>query len=481
MSMTIIIVLVLALVGLVVVRAKQGKQDAEPKKNKPSQKNNKATKTPAAQTTSVKTPEKPSKAAKANTAAKQENIKDSLNKIDILINNKDYAKAEGLSHLTLNQNPDAHEVYFKLLNIYQLQNDDFAIKKLLDLTLKLNLNEVYQQLYTQNEVYQHGLSQQDTVQDIVPSVSHTSNQVKTPVSNVQSEAPEEILLQSVISPAPNDALIKKEIEPKTQQTDTLDFNYNTLDFTTEKTVSHQDQISDPATFQKDQQPSVLNLSEPAQTETKQASSTDALHFDGLSFETTTFDSNSSNQPAIHTPDANQITQKDTDTQAQLQPTDTLNFDFQTPTTDAVVPEAPAFDLNFQFDLQQDHQPQHEVVIEPQPQTAQPEILQPEPLKFETFNLDPIATEAFVAPVSLDIAPATMDAPQASGFADANDPIIQAFPNLAEQDPIDLDLELAEQYIQLGEFVAAKQLIEEQYDHFSYAQSHKAEQLLQKIA
>lgn len=65
--------------------------------------------------------------------------------------------------------------------------------------------------------------------------------------------------------------------------------------------------------------------------------------------------------------------------------------------------------------------------------------------------------------------------------DQSDPLVQSFPQLSEVNEIQLNLELAEQYIQLGAFEAARKILVEQEPNYSTEQRQQVEQLLSRIA
>lgn len=62
-----------------------------------------------------------------------------------------------------------------------------------------------------------------------------------------------------------------------------------------------------------------------------------------------------------------------------------------------------------------------------------------------------------------------------------DPLAHAFPQLLSTNEIQLNFELAQQYIQLGAYDAAKRLIKEKADQYSAEQRHISEKILNQIA
>ena len=65
--------------------------------------------------------------------------------------------------------------------------------------------------------------------------------------------------------------------------------------------------------------------------------------------------------------------------------------------------------------------------------------------------------------------------------DLNDPLVKSFPDLSQVDEIQLNLDLASQYVELGAYDAAKALLGEQDANYSAEQRQRADQLLNQIA
>ena len=93
-----------------------------------------------------------------------------------------------------------------------------------------------------------------------------------------------------------------------------------------------------------------------------------------------------------------------------------------------------------------------------------------------FKLDAVPEKPASAAISFDIpsAPVTSTAHQ-------NDPLVQSFPELTETDEVVLNLELAEQYIQLGAYDAAREILTEKEADYSPQQRTHVDQLLNRIA
>ena len=80
-------------------------------------------------------------------------------------------------------------------------------------------------------------------------------------------------------------------------------------------------------------------------------------------------------------------------------------------------------------------------------------------------------------MSLDISNVSSSASK----ADKNDPLVQSFPELIEVNEISLNLDLAQQYIQLGAFESARELMAEHEAEYTAEQRQQADQLRNQIA
>ncbi|OUY08778.1 hypothetical protein [Acinetobacter populi] len=399
MSITIIVILVIAIAVLLVVRSKQG-QDKAPAKKTTTSNNKKVAKTPSKNTTPTKAT---STSTRSEAPAKAKvDLDNLLAKLDLLIADREYAKAEGLINLSLNQDPNLPELYFKLLKLYQLQNDDFAIKQLFDTVQKLNLNEVYQQLFSEHEIFKE-------------------EQLLVHKSTPNSASPDVIEFVS-----PN---IPKASEPS-------------LD-------------------------NAKHISQPVEKNTH-IEQNNTVEFDSLAFTPTSHDT----VPA--TVDNSLDFHSTISTEKVDEPA--LEFKFEPPTQseanqDTLSHQAP---LTFTLEEQPLAQPAHN----PLPEFEFKLETVPQPQTIEEIHLEE-PSAVIVPPAQVEIS--LQAEPSRTVYADPEDPIVQAFPVLTNLNPVDLDIDLAEQYIRLGEYRAAKLILGEQQTNVSDQQNIKIEQLLQKIA
>ena len=155
-----------------------------------------------------------------------------------------------------------------------------------------------------------------------------------------------------------------------------------------------------------------------------------------------------------------------------------NIDFNTSDI-ALAPIEPILDnsLSAQSDIANEVElPPIELALE------QPRIIETTPESLSLLSLD----------TALDVSSAPLDFSHESNDIsvdqirdsisqyDLNDPIIQAFPEVAQLNEINLNFELATQYIELGAYDAARAIIAEQESQYNNEQRHFANQLLNKI-
>ncbi|WP_374297448.1 hypothetical protein [Acinetobacter sp.] len=396
MSTAILVICGVMLIVAILVRIRQKKAEEEPQQKKTTKAS--ATKTSKKTATVEAKPEKKVQ-VKAKKEAKRPQIDiDTLTaKIDVMIADRQFAKAEGMINQTLNQDASHHVLYSKLMNIYVLQHDEFAMNQLLNTVQNQRLNEVYQDLFSRKESYleeKAALAARDPRKADVIEYTPSTNVAETPDfdvlnthhnANATSSTNEPLTFNNPTSASSFDDLSFNVDSPKVEQADT------SLNFDQSITESKPNDDSQSLVFNLDQDASA------PKTES-----------------TPSFDFNL-DQPSTE------------------QPT-TTNIDFNLNET-TEQSESTSFEVTTNFD-----------------QTAD--------IGFES-EANPFDAE--------------------TTFAEADDPITQAFPALAQVNPTALDIELAEQYIRLGEITAAKQLLTVDQTQLSVDQAEKVQQLLQKIA
>lgn len=356
-------------------------------------------------------------------------------KIEGLIQERNFFAAEAQINQALNRDNSQHELYLLLLDIHILQKDEFAISQLLNHIRSLHLDEILAQAEAKQREFEKFSS---AVQD---TIDFPSAQPKT--SSAQEAASTSDAFADLVAPAPSNELAFEQLQQ---------------DFQSSKPATAVEPVADI-------QPLEFNF-EPKTT-------------------------------PVETPKTEE---------APVPAAPSVNFEFQSTSTDiqttAVTETAPV--LDFKLDLEQS------APVETAP-TVTEEI---KPLDF-SFSLDtPVPATEFdlssltaAAPVAepatqtnlsgmdfkLDHLGTTPEAPAATVMSfdlpttpaqaavDQHDPLVQSFPELLNVNEASLNLDLAQQYIQLGAYAAAREVIAEREAEYTPEQQQRAEQLLNQIA
>ncbi|MBA4069317.1 MAG: fimbrial protein FimV [Acinetobacter sp.] len=364
-------------------------------------------------------------------------------KIEGLIQERNFFAAEAQINQALNRDNSQHELYLLLLDIHILQKDEFAISQLLNHIRSLHLDEILAQAEAkQREFEKSSSAAQDTI-------DFPSAQLKT--SSAQEAASTSDAFADLVAPAPSNELAFEQLQQ---------------DFQSSKPAP----IAEPVA---DIQPLEFNF-EPKTT-------------------------------SVVTPKAEE---------APVPAAPSIDFEFQSTSTDiqttAVTETAPV--LDFKLDLEQ-----------PAPVETAPTVSEEiKPLDF-SFSLDtpvPAAEKTAVLATEFDLssliaaAPVAESAPQtnlsgmdfkldhlettpeapaatamnfdiaaapAQTAINQHDPLVQSFPELLDVNEASLNLDLAQQYIQLGAYAAAREIIAEREAEYTPEQQQRAEQLLNQIA
>ena len=440
--------ILLLVIAIVLKKRDTNKQAEQTSASKAKAKKVSSTKKPAQKTQIV-----------ANTVVEKKNTTplsaDVRNKIEALIRERNFFSAEAQINQALNRDNSQHELYLLLLDIHILQKDEFATKQLINHLRSLELDEILEQALAKKAEH----DQEDT--KVVKSSKDTNTidfKTETSISTPTYTAPTEQkntadfdALMNTAAPSGTannvsfDQLQQESLSAKTEapeEIQPLDFNTLSLDTTikAEAPAATIEEIKplDFSTFSLDPSPAATA---PKQEETPVAEEIKPLDF---SF-------------SLDTPVAKQSTTADAAITAEpgLDEKPEFNFDFSAAETVAA-PEAkiaveetkPSLDLDFN--------------LEPVTPTEQQPV-------------EPVPTKA--AGVSFDISNVSSSASK----ADQNDPLVQSFPELIEVNEISLNLDLAQQYIQLGAFESARELLAEHEVEYTAEQRQQADQLRNQIA
>ncbi len=373
---------------------------------------------------------------------------DVRNKIGTLISAHNFFAAEAQINQALNKDNSQHELYLLLLDIHILQKDEFAINQLINHLRSLELDDFLEQALAKKAAHDHKVaSSRDTIDfkmesSAQPAVEQKNTADFDALMSNNSAAP------SVTANAASFDQLHQETRPA--QTDhveeikPLDFNTFSLDpapietAKTEAPISTVEEIKplDFSSLSLDPTPSITAKPEPIAV----VEEIQPLDF---SF-------------SLDTPVAEQSAQP-----AEL-----------TIAVEAVVEEKPEFDFDFSHTgtvaaveaktVAEETQPSLDFNLEP--------VTPNEPLSVATA---PVKASG----VSFDISNISSSASQ----ADQNDPLVLSFPELIDVNEISLNLELAAQYIQLGAFESAHELLIEHEAEYTTEQRQQADQLRNQIA
>ena len=373
---------------------------------------------------------------------------DVRNKIGTLISAHNFFAAEAQINQALNKDNSQHELYLLLLDIHILQKDEFAINQLINHLRSLELDDFLEQALAKKAAHDHKVaSSRDTIDfkmesSAQPAVEQKNTADFDALMSNNSAAP------SVTANAASFDQLHQETRPA--QTDhveeikPLDFNTFSLDpapietAKTEAPISTVEEIKplDFSSLSLDPTPSIAPQPEPIAV----VEEIQPLDF---SF-------------SLDTPVAEQ----------PAQPTEV------TIAVEAAVEEKPEFDFDFSHTetiaaveaktVAEETKPSLDFNLEP--------VTPNEPLSVETV---PVKASG----VSFDISNISSSASQ----ADQNDPLMLSFPELIDVNEISLNLELAAQYIQLGAFESAHELLIEHEAEYTTEQRQQADQLRNQIA
>lgn len=391
-------------------------------------------------------------------------------KIEGLIQERNFFAAEAQINQALNRDNSQHELYLLLLDIHILQQDDFAITQLINHIRTLKIDEILSQAEEKRSAYEGEKSvKPDPVSKSVVPASNTSDfdelsLTSLPVDKKAGLAFEQLQQESAPvkeEPAPLEFNFKPSAAPaSTTATKTEPEQDNSFDFNPKSSFTQS--------VPTESAPSVVNEVQ--------------FDFESFKVEPTTSEISSVASDRLETDsenktNLNQIPDLDLDldlnlstnneqlpaSDEEIKPLD-FSFSLDTPVPAAEKTAVPATE----FDLSS--LTAAAPVAEPASQTN---------LSGMDFKLDHLETtpEAPAATVMSFDLPAT----PAQAAVDQHDPLVQSFPELLDVNEASLNLDLAQQYIQLGAYAAAREIIAEREAEYTPEQQQRAEQLLNQIA
>ncbi|ENX32086.1 FimV domain-containing protein [Acinetobacter colistiniresistens] len=413
---TIIIVLLVIVLVVAIVLKKRESSQANATPKKGATKTTKKTATKTASRTTLVREEQ--ELAPQVTTAISENLRQQLEQ---QIQSGHFQSAEAQINQALKQDNSQHELYLFLLDIHLKQKDDLAIDQLIKHIHALKLEDIAQAAETKHREYEQN-KQPDSLEFNL--ASHSFQQAPaSPEPQVQSKV------------ADFDALVQT---PATQSFDNLQSEY----------VAPAIEEPKPAEPVPEVQPLDFNFSFEQKTAVEPT-------------------------PPAETPESKE--QQPLEFSFNLEPT-------APNTEEAKVEEAkPELDFNFaNLELASQHTAEKAPVEEAAPsldfnfEPTLEKTEQPAPLETTEFSFD------LAEPATVETQPEVTAAVTATPATMVHDPLAQSFPDLQQLDEAQLNLELAAQYIELGAYDSARELLKNSAS-LNAAQQQHAENLLNKIA
>ncbi len=426
MSTIIIVLLVIVLVVAIVLKKRaDNKNTATPKKGGAVKPQKKA----ASKKTSKITLARDEQEAIQQIATP---ISESLRqKIELEIVSGNFQAVEAQINQLLKQDNSQHELYLFLLDIHLAQKDDFAIDQLIKHINALKLDDIVQIAETKQREYQKN-KQPDAIEFNTSSNYFQQLSSQDKVKDKNNDSDFDSISQSSIIKSFDDLQSEFATPTETEKNIEIKSNIEPLDF---NFSFEQKETAEPAI-----EIETKSSPEPELTESKDQA---PLEF-SFNLEPTT-------SPTV------------TEQEVKVEETKSgLDFSFadlelKTPEPETKT-EAPIhLDLDFN---------QPEVKLEEQPVFDKTAF---------TFEINEPTTAEETQPEL--ITPVSQTAPALS----TNDPLMQSFPDLQTMDEAQLNLDLAEQYIELGAYESARVILQTNQSLFNQDQQQYVEKLLNKIA
>ena len=354
--------------------------------------------------------------------------------IENLIKERNFFAAEAQINQALKRDNSLHGLYLLLLDIHLQQKDEFAIDQLLNHLRSLELDDILSQAEAKKASHAHEDIAEKSANEAL-TAAPSSLDFTAPVSTPNQTASFDQLQHELT--------LNKTAEPEAA----LKFDTSSLNFSP---AAEPEVKAEPAAldfnFSLDSAPTEVKTEAPAITAEPSASPAEKVKPLDFTFDLTPSPAETTVAPETAAPES-------TISEAAAVEAPSLDFNFSTPESASAV-EAKAEPATPDFNFTFDSTPAAETNLQP---TTEPEII----------AAPSIAHEPAATVVSTDV--------------DLNDPLVKSFPDLSQVDEIQLNLDLASQYVELGAYDAAKALLGEQDANYSAEQRQRADQLLNQIA
>lgn len=435
-----VIPLVILIIVLIVIKKRQDAQESDKAKTKTvkAKKPGAASKSTSQRTKVV---EPAGVVKKSATPLSAETRK----KIEGLIQERNFFAAEAQINQALNRDNSQHELYLLLLDIHILQKDEFAISQLINHVRSLELEDILAQAEVKKREFESATT-------IAQDTNNFSNSAVEDFSKDENSVSIGAFADLTTS-SPSNELAFEQMQQEIQPS---------------KPISTAEPATNVEPLEFNFEP-VNPVAQPVKSEDISSTLDNALEFD--------FQSKITESQLASTTESMPVQ----DFKLELEPSVSLETESAPATTEEIQP------LDFSFSL--------DTPIPAAEKTAEPAT------EFDLSSLDiatpatetPAATETSGLDFKLDNVEAVKEAPVSTGVnfeiptapvtstTDQHDPLVQSFPELMEVNEADLNLELAQQYIQLGAYAAAREVIAEREAEYTAAQRQQADQLLNQIA
>ena len=392
-------------------------------------------------------------------------------KIEALIEQKNYFAAEAQINQALNRNNKQHELYLLLLEIHIKQKDDFAITQLMSHIQSLELHDILIEAKQKKVAYETESINEKSASIVEDSIHSKENLIKNdhgaqfkPSPSIHEKTIEFDSLVSSNDKTVSDAQSSKDMmtfdfsdaktATKEQITPTFSSEFDSLTIAKpedHKQSTHEEKLFSPNTSDIETHSDQNNTNKIEESEKNISVVSKPLEFDIPSF---TVSTDSKDQPI----------ETEIQTTVVETPKLDLDFSFKTETANAdvlpaLVPDTEIKAPSMDFDFSVTDVPAKSFTETPSVSTDEPNL---------DFNILDGTTEKVEATPFIDT-------------IDENDPLVKSFPQLLDSNEITLNLDLAEQYIQLGAFEAAREILDERQEVYSSEQNERAKQLRNQIA
>lgn len=473
-----VIPFILLLVIALVLKKREANKESEPAAKKPAA----ASKTKAKKSTTTKKTTVKSTVVAEPVAEPQGSTPlpaDLRQTIETQIRDRNFFSAEAQINQALKRDPSLHELYLLLLDVHLTQKDEFATRQLLDHLKNLGLEDILVQAEARIEAQKASQTKEETPASAAPTTAAFS---ETPVSaKTQTPADFDALIQSSNSSTASTSFdqLQQSLKTETPVAKTESAPVADLEFTPSTPA---EPVNTPAPAKAEEvQPLEFNLSFDSAAGTQAATPIEPAPAAAQEPQALDFSFELEPTPTQAAP----VTPVEPVTPAAQEP-QALDFSFKlekttteaAPATTPAVTTPPAEEKSdFNFDFSISPTPVAEQPIEP----AVTAPVDTAPLfQFDLDSAPTIEATPAAAPEASMVEEPAMAA-VATTAVDPHDPLIQSFPELAEVNEIQLNLELAQQYIELGAYDAARALLAEKEANYSAAQQQHATQLLNQIA